>query len=54
MNYIKFIIYLFFVFLIALGFSVIYKNENIGLIIFGIGGLTYMFITSTIKYLDKK
>jgi len=52
MNWLKLIIYLMFLALLSVGIGSLYKTFELGLIIFGLGGLIYIFCSSVINYLD--
>ena len=53
-NWFNFIIYLVFLLACAIGIGANTNNINNGLIIFGFGGLLYLFIDSVVHYLDGK
>ena len=52
MNWLKFIIYLMFLGIFSIGIGSLYKTFELGLVIFGVGGLLYIFCSSIVNYLD--
>lgn len=53
-NWIKFLLFLFFLALLSIGVSIIQNNYGFGIALFGLGGLIYLIATFMINYLDNK
>lgn len=53
MKWINFLIYLMFAAFLSIGMGAFFKDENIGLSIFGVLGLLYLIIPKMIHYLDE-
>jgi len=53
-NWIKFLLFLFFLALLSIGVAIIQNNYGFGISLFGLGGLIYLIATFMINYLDNK